>query len=491
LSVIESVRYILPEIILTGFALASLMLGLFVKKKGLLGTLCLAGILLAVLSLQQSYKAASPLFSGMLINDSFSEFFKEIALLVTGLIILISMGYRPFSGEPRPFLQQKYAGSQKERGEDSGEYYFLLLLVAVAMMFAVSSNNLIMIYIALEAVSLISYILVGFLKRDVLSSEGALKYFLFGALSTGIMLYGISFIYGLFGTTDLSAISAALEAGDVNNFTAFISLMLILAGLCFKCALVPFHMWVPDAYQGAPTPITALISSGPKAIGFAILIRIFLKNFFPLFPNWVDIITVISIFTMTAGNLIAISQDNIKRMLGYSSIAQAGYILIGFAVGTPRGVEGSLFYILAYVLMNLGAFGCVVLISNSIKSDGIRNYAGLYKKDPAIAFMLTLFLLSLAGIPPLAGFLGKFLVFAAAIESRFIFLAVAGVVNSVVALYYYVRVVKFMYLDEPGTFEVQPRPISIQIALIVALAGILIAGLFPLPFLDWIAASLL
>lgn len=251
-------------------------------------------------------------------------------------------------------------------------------------------------------------------------------------------------------------------------------------------------MWVPDAYQGAPTPITALISSGPKAIGFAVLIRIFLKNFFPLFPNWVDIITVISIFTMTAGNLIAISQDNIKRMLGYSSIAQAGYILIGFAVGTPRGVEGSLLYILAYVLMNLGAFGCVVLISNSIKSDGIENYAGLYKKDPAIAFMLTLFLLSLAGIPPLAGFLGKFLVFAAAIESKFIFLAVAGVINSVVAMYYYLRVIKFMYLDEPpGTFEAQAQPICLQIALIVALAGVLIIGLFPLPFLDWIAASLL
>lgn len=473
MNVAESVKYILPELILTGFALTSLILGLFTRKKGVLGILCLTGISLAVLALQQSYKASDPLFSGMLLNDSFSEFFKEISLLIAGFIILISMGYDRFSGE------------------DAGEYYFLLLSVTVAMMFAVSSNNLIMIYIALEAVSLISYILVAFLKRDALSSEGALKYFLFGALSTGIMLYGISFIYGLFGTTDLSAISAALETGNVNNFTAFISLILILAGLSFKCALVPFHMWVPDAYQGAPTPIAAFISSGPKAIGFAVLIRIFLKNFFPLFPNWVDLITVISIFTMTAGNLVAISQDNIKRMLGYSSIAQAGYILIGFAVGTPRGVEGALFYILAYVFMNLGAFGCVVLISNSIKSDRIKDYAGLYKKDPAIAFMLTIFLLSLAGIPPLAGFLGKFLVFAAAIESKFVLLAIAGVINSVVALYYYVGVIKYMYLDEPKTIEIEPRPIALQIALILALAGILIVGLFPLPFLDWIAASLL
>lgn len=473
MSVVESIKYILPEIILTAFALAALILGLFTKKKGALGILCLAGISLAVLFLQQSYKATGPLFSGMLLNDSFSEFFKEISLLITGFVILISMGYKPFSGE------------------DSGEYYFLLLSVTVAMMFAVSSNNLIMIYIALETVSLISYILVAFLKRDSLSSEGALKYFLFGALSTGIMLYGISFIYGLFGTTDLAAISTALETGNVNSFAAFISLILILAGLSFKCALVPFHMWAPDAYQGAPTPIAALISAGPKAIGFAVLIRIFLKNFFPLFPNWVDLITIISIFTMTAGNLIAISQDNIKRMLGYSSIAQAGYILIGFAVGTPRGVEGALFYILAYVLMNLGAFGCVVLISNSIRSDRIKNYAGLYKKDPVIAFMLTAFLLSLAGIPPLAGFLGKFLVFAAAIESKFLLLAVAGVINSVVALYYYIRVVKYMYMDEPKTMEIEPRPVALQIALIAALAGILIVGLFPVPFLNWIAASLL
>lgn len=473
MSVTESVKYILPEIILTGFALAVLIIGLFIRKKGILGTFCIIGISLAVLYLQQSYKAADPLFSGMLLNDSFSEFFKEISLLVAGFVILISIGYKPFSGE------------------DSGEYYFLLLSVTVAMMFAVSSNNLIMIYIALEAVSLISYILVAFLKRDALSSEGALKYFLFGALSTGIMLYGISFIYGLFGTTDLAVISSVLEAGNVNTFAASISLILILAGLSFKCALVPFHMWTPDAYQGAPTPITAFISAGPKAIGFAVLIRIFLKNFFPLFPNWVDLITIISILTMTAGNLIAISQDNIKRMLGYSSIAQAGYILIGFAVGTPRGVEGALFYILAYVLMNLGAFGCVVIISNSIKNDRIKNYAGLYKKDPVIAFMLTMFLLSLAGIPPLAGFLGKFLVFAAAIESKFLLLAIAGVINSVVALYYYVRVIKYMYIDEPKAMEIEPRPIAIQIALIAALAGILIVGLFPLPFLDWIAASLL
>ena len=481
MSVITSLKYFLPELIVTGFALAVLILGLFVKRRAALGALSLLGILAAVLFMPQSYHATSSLFSNMLLNDSFSEFFKEIALLITGLVILISMGYRVFSDE------------------DAGEYYFLLLAVSVAMMIAVSSNNLMMIYVALEAVSLISYILVAFLKEDGLSSEAGLKYFLFGALATGVMLYGISFVYGLFGTTDLAAISWILKAGDINVSAAVIALILILAGLSFKCALVPFHMWVPDAYQGAPTPITAFISAGPKAIGFAVLIRIFLKNFFPLFPNWSELVSVISIVTMTAGNILAINQEDIKRMLGYSSIAQAGYILIGFVVGTALGITGVMYYILAYILMNLGAFGCVVLVSNGIKSDRIEEYSGLSKREPALAFLLTVFLLSLAGIPPLAGFFGKFLVFAAAIQSKYYMLAVAGAVNSVLALYYYVKVVKFMYLGEPRAMTaglkthgfVSLETGAVKLALIIALIGVLVVGIFPVPFLSWISLSLL
>lgn len=491
MSVLLSLKYFLPEIILTGFALAVLILGLFVKRRAILGVFCLLGILSAILFMPQSYRAEAPLFSNMLINDSFSEFFKEIALLVVGLVVLISMGYKAFSDEPR--------SSTEGRDEDAGEYYFLLLSVSVAMMIAVASNNLMMIYIALEAVSIISYILVAFLKRNNLSSEAGLKYFLFGALATGVMLYGISFIYGLFGTTDLAAISRLLTAGNADIFATMIALILILAGLSFKCALVPFHMWVPDAYQGAPTPITAFISAGPKAIGFAVLIRIFLKNFFPLFPNWSELVSVIAIITMTVGNILAINQEDIKRMLGYSSIAQAGYILIGFVVGTALGIQGVMFYLLAYVLMNLGVFGCVVLVSNAIKSDRIEEYSGLSKREPALAFLLTMFLLSLAGIPPLAGFFGKFLVFAAAIQSKYYILAIAGVINSVLALYYYIKVVKFMYLDEPLTMTTKPKPFTCgsvgqgaaKLALIIALVGILVIGLFPMPFLGWISLSLL
>ncbi|MDP3790906.1 MAG: NADH-quinone oxidoreductase subunit N [Candidatus Omnitrophota bacterium] len=471
MTIIENIRFIAPEIILLGFSITILISSLFIRNKHILGALALLAVVAASLCLPQSHKTNPVIFFDMLTNDSFSLFFKEICLFVTGIVILISMGYKAL------------------KEESMGEYYFLLLNAAIALLLAVSSNNLLMIYISLEMLSLISYILVAFLKHDPLSSEGALKYFLFGALSTGIMLYGISLAYGLFGTTDLSLISSALKAGQVNIFVALILLILILAGISFKCALVPFHMWAPDAYQGAPTAVTAFISAGPKAAGFAILLRIFTENFLPLYANWSGLVMLISIFTMTIGNVIAISQSNIKRMLAYSSIAQAGYILIGFVVGTASGMEGVMYYILAYALMNLGAFGCIILVSNSIGSDAIEDYAGLSKKNPFTAFMLTVFLLSLAGVPPLAGFLGKFLVFAAAIQSKFILLAIAGVVNSVVAAYYYMRVIKFMYLDEPKVASAGQRSLPLQAALVIVMTGVLIVGLYPAPFLNWVRAS--
>ena len=471
MNIVENIRFITPEIILLVAAIIILILSLFVSNKNVLGVLALSAIVAASLYLPQSPKTEPVLFFNMLTNDSFSLFFKEISLFITGIVILFSMGY-------------------KELAEKSiGEYFFLLLNGTIAMLLAVSSNNLLMVYLSIEMLSLISYILVAFLKNSPLSSEGALKYFLFGALSTGIMLYGISLIYGLFGTTDLSAISKAINAGQINVLVSLILLVLILAGLAFKCTLVPFHMWAPDVYQGAPTAITAFISVGPKAVGFAVLLRIFANNFFPLYINWVGLMTLISIFTMTIGNIIAISQTDIKRMLAYSSIAQAGYILIGFVVGTAAGIEGVLYYILAYALMNLGAFGCVVLVSNSIKSDAIEDYAGLYKNDPVTSFMLSVFLLSLTGVPPLAGFWGKFLVFTAAIQSKFILLAIVGVVNSIVAAYYYMRVIKFMYLDEPKARDISPKSVPLQFALAVVLAGVLITGLYLTPFLNWIKSS--
>ena len=471
MNILESIRFIMPEIILLVFAIIILVSSFFIRNKNVLGVCALSAIVAASLYLPQSHKTDTVLFFNMLTSDSFSLFFKEISLFITGIVVLLSMGYKE--------LTEEYIG----------EYYFLLLNGTIAMLLAVSSNNLLMIYLSLEMLSLISYLLVAFLKNNTLSSEGALKYFLFGALSTGIMLYGISLIYGLFGTTDLSIISKTINTGQINGLVSLILLVMILAGLGFKCAIVPFHMWAPDVYQGAPTAVTAFISAGPKAVGFAVLLRLFTNNFFYLYANWVDLMMLISIFTMTIGNIIAISQTNIKRMLAYSSIAQAGYMLIGLVVGTASGMEGILYYILAYALMNLGAFGCVILVSNSIRSDAIEDYAGLYKKDPVTSFMLSIFLLSLAGVPPLAGFWGKFLVFSAAIQSKFILLAIVGVLNSVVAAYYYMRVIKYMYLEEPKLEYIKQKSAPLQIALATVMAGVFIAGLYISPFLNWIRNS--
>ncbi len=471
MSIIDNINFVMPEITLFGFALGILVLSLFIRNKFAMGAIALAAVVTASLCLPRAGNSGAGLFFNMLSPDPFGLFFKEICLFITGIAILVSMGYKAL------------------KEESIGEYYFLLLNAAIAMLLAASSDNLLMIYISLEMLSLVSYILVAFLKHDPMSSEGALKYFLFGALSTGIMLYGISLAYGIFGTLDLSSISQIISSGNVNPLSGSIILVLILAGLCFKCALVPFHMWAPDAYEGAPTAITAFISAGPKAIGFAVLLRVFTNNFSGLYADWPTLVMLISIFTMTIGNVIAISQTNIKRMLAYSSIAQAGYMLIGFVVGTASGTEGLLYYIFAYALMNLGAFGCVVLISNSIKSDSIEDYSGLYKNDPVPAFMLSVFLLSLAGIPPLAGFVGKFLVFAAAVQAKFIVLAVAGAVNSVVAAYYYMRIIKYMYLDEPKAVVFAERSVPIQIAMMIVMAGVLIAGLYPSLFLGWITSS--
>lgn len=471
MNIVESVRFVTPEIILLVAAIAILAFSFFANNKHFLGALAVSATIAASLCLPQSHRTDATPFFNMLTGDSFSLFFKEISLFVTGFVILLSMGYVE--------LTEKYIG----------EYYFLLLNGAVAMLLTVSSNNLLMVYLSLEMLSLISYMLVTFLRNSPLSSEGALKYFLFGTLSSGIMLYGISLAYGLFGTTDLSVISSALNAHRTNGLVSLILLILILAGIGFKCTMVPFHMWVPDVYQGAPTAVTAFISVGPKAAGFAVLLRIFASCFFPIYAKWVHLLMLISIFTMTIGNVIAISQTNIKRMLAYSSIAQAGYMLIGLVAGSDSGLNGVLYYIMAYALMNLGAFGCVILVSNSIGSDRIEDYAGLHKKDPVTAFLLSVFLLSLVGVPPLAGFWGKFLVFTAAIQSKLVPLAIAGVVNSIVAAYYYMRVIKFMYLEEPKVKDTGPRSVPLQIALAVVMAGMLIAGLYLTPLLNWVKVS--
>ena len=394
--------------------------------------------------------------------------FRQILLLIAAMIILLSMGYKD--------LPQ----------EDKAEYYFFLLIVTVSMMLAVAANNLMMIYIALETISIVSYIMAGFLKRDIFSSEAGVKYFLFGALSTGITLYGISLIYGLLGTLGLTSVTGILTTGAVHPAVLAVALILVLVGFAFKCSLVPFHMWTPDVYQGAPTPVAAFLSVGPKAVGFVFFLRVFVENFQAAFPYWMPLAAFIALLTMTIGNMAALKQDNIKRLLAYSTIAQAGYMFVGLAVGTPAGIQATLFYVFVYTLMNVGAFGSVIAVANTVKSERIEDYAGMYKKDPMTAIILTVSLLSLAGIPPLAGFMAKFFILAAAVEAKIILIAIAIVLNSVIALYYYVKVIKTMFLDEPRQITIAPRSLAIQAVLIITLIANLAIGIWPLPVIHWL-----
>ena len=442
------------------------------KSRNLLGVFAFMGVVVSAFLIPASFKAGPLFFSGMVINDPFSVFLRVVILLVAGLIVLISIGYQALDEE------------------DIAEYYFFLLSVTVAMMIAVASNNLMMIYIALEGISLISYIMAGYLKRDIFSSEAGMKYFLFGALSTGVTLYGISLIYGLFGALDLNLIFSSFSTGVVHQPLLLLALVFVLVGFGFKCSLVPFHMWTPDVYEGAPTPVAALLSVGPKAVGFAFLLRVFVENFRPAFPHWGFLAVLISVLTMTAGNIMALGQNNMKRLLAYSTIAQAGYIFLGLALATSAGIKASLFYIFVYTLMNLGAFGAVIVISNNIKSESLQDYAGLYKKDPLTAVILAVSLLSLAGIPPLAGFLAKFFILAAAVEAKSIALAVIVVVNSVIALYYYIKVVKFMFLDEPQKTSLPSRSSALHLALVITLVGNIVLGIWPHPVINWIAGLL-
>jgi proton-translocating NADH-quinone oxidoreductase chain N len=443
----------------------------FVGIAGLVGALVAASLL---------WGRQESLLSGMMAVDSFALFFKVVAGLSTLLVILASWDY--FRGKT-PY---------------EGEFYGLLVLAALAITLAASSTDLIMIYLSMEFLSIASYILVGYLRDDPKSNEGAIKYFLYGAIASGIMLYGMSLLYGVTGTTSLAEIAKVFAAGKVAGDMLWLvlpALVMLLAGFGFKIALVPFHQWAPDAYEGAPTPVTAFLSVGPKAAGFAILIRVFLAAFPAFQVDWVAVLAAISMVTMTLGNVVALKQTNIKRMLAYSSIAHAGYILIGFAsvaLKSPsifNGVNGVLLYLLGYLFTNVGAFVAVIAFENGTGSNQISDYAGLVKRSPWLAGTLFVLLLSLTGIPPTAGFLGKFFVFAAAINVQFWALALVGIINSVIAAFYYLNVARYMFFlpaAEESRVKISP---ALAVALGIATAVTLLIGLYPQPFIDFATQS--
>jgi len=408
--------------------------------------------------------------------DPFALMVKMVALVATGIVVLASDVYI------------------RARSRHQGEFYALLLFSALAMCLLGGATNLIMIFLAFDFLGIASYILTGYLRDDRRSTEAAIKYFLYGAALSAVMLYGMSWFYGLTGSTDLSGIAAALRETEHTLRPIILpALILMVAGLAFKVAAVPFHQWAPDAYEGAPTPVTAFLSVGPKIAGFAIITRVMLTalplDLEILALDWRGLLMVLAALTMTVGNLVALWQQNVKRLLAYSSIAQTGYILIGVVAASPRGVTAVLLHLTAYTLTNLGAFAAVIAFSNQTGSDAIEDYAGLSKRAPSLALVLIVCLLSLGGIPPTAGFIGKLYLFSAAIEEGLLWLAVLGAINSVISFSYYWKIIRAMYIVPAQTEEPLRISSSLAVALGVTVAGVLIVGTFPSPLLALLQAA--
>lgn len=459
---------ILPILVLAGFGMIVLLTDVLSPRKwvnrNILAYISLLGIIIAAILTRSPTGTTLYSFNESFVTDNYSLFFNVVFLLCAGLTILISHNYI------------------KREDINYGEYYALILFSTIGMMLMASGADLLNIYIGLEVMSISIYILAGFKRSKLISNEASLKYFLLGAFATGFLLYGISLTYGTTGTINLRQIASFIaEKGGMSDPLMIIGMGLLIVGLGFKVAAVPFHAWVPDVYEGAPTPVTAFMSVGPKAAGFAAFLRIFLTAFGSSHHEWHMIVYILAVLTMTVGNVIALSQTNIKRMLAYSSIAHAGYLLIALVSANDMGVSATLFYILAYIFMNIGAFAIIIVLSR--KGDEciqIQDYAGLGFKHPLLAIAMTIFMFSMAGIPPMAGFMGKFYIFSAAIKSGYMGLAIIAVINSVISVYYYLRITVVMYMKEP-TREFAPLMISplMVAAIVISVVGTLQLGIFP------------
>ena len=475
LTLSQTLALLLPELVLVIAGLVVLGLDLTWRdeeKKEWLPYVALAGLGGALAAVVALWGREGVLFTGTYTVDPFALFFKVVAVVSTGLVVLSAIEF------------------MRGRTPYRGEFYTLLLFTALAIGLIAAATDLILIYLAIELLSITSYILTGYLREDAKSSEAAIKYFFYGAVASAAMLYGMSLLYGATGATNLRHIAIyfgpASAAPESLRWLIFPALVFMLAGFGFKIAAVPFHQWAPDAYEGAPTPITAFLSVGPKVAGFAVLARVFLTALPSFQPDWVALLASISAVTMTLGNLVAIWQRNIKRMLAYSSIAQAGYILLGVVAASALGMTSLVLYLIIYSFTNLGAFIVVITFSNGGGGDAIEDYAGLSQRSPGLALAMMLFLLSLAGIPPLAGFVGKFYLFAAAMKEGFLWLVLVGVLNSIVSLYYYLQVVRQMYIIPPRTEEPVPASPALSSALLITMAGVLLLGIYPTPLVELI-----
>ena len=463
---------LLPEILLTLWLCLILTLDFSVrrlpqKQLAYLSIVGLAAVLLTLIWFNLD-GVTGTLFNRMFVVDGLALFFKMFIVVATMLVILVSIDY---------VTRFRFF---------KGEYYFLVLMSSLGMMFMASANDLLSLFVTLEFATFGFYVLVAYLRDDAASNEAGLKLFILGVFTASLLAYGISLVYGETGKLVFTDI-----AGATPNTALIIGFLLIFAALGFKIGAVPFHAWIPDTYHGAPTPVTAFLSIVPKGAAFAILLRMIFVALVTFKPAWVLLMVGASILSMTYGNIVAIAQRNIKRLLAYSGIAQIGNVLIGLAAGTKMGGDAILFYLLTYMFANLGAFAVVIAVGNAIRSDELDDYNGLNRRSPFLAFAMLVFLLSLAGVPPLAGFIGKVYIFLAAIKEELYTLIVVGLINVVISMYYYLLVVKKMYINEPSDPSTLAVSAPIKAALYVSLAGTLLLGIYPRPVIDWIVAATL
>ena len=486
---LQSLSFYYPELILTVVILGAIIYDLTIhqSESGKVGWVLITGLIAVAGAICFQEQRVTTLFTDSIVLDPFASFFKLIIILATIFVSIVSLQ----SGELKEYRK--------------GEYFTLLGIIVFGLFLMVSTVDLIMVYLSIEIVSIMSFVLAGYLKQNTRSNEAGLKYVVYGAFSSGIMLFGLSYIYGLTGSTNYFLIQQAIATMDASANTAlFMAMIMVLAGFGYKISSVPFHFWTPDVYEGAPTTITAYLSIAPKAGAFAMMIRFFnqvladggamggLDASSVASLPWANIMSLLAVITMTLGNVVAIQQNNIKRMLAYSSIAHAGYMLLAMPVMSGDSVYAIMIYLVMYLFMNLGAFFVVITVKNKTGGETFDDYKGLGWEMPLIGVVMTIFMVSLTGLPPSAGFIGKFYIFASLIKggNQFYWLVVVGGINSVVSLYYYFRVVKVMFLEgERKDTILQPPTVMAGMLLATAIPTVIL-GIYWTPVADWIQNSL-
>jgi len=470
---------ILPEMLILAIALILLCVEPFWKEdqRRNAGWLTAGGLFIAMIVSLLFGQPGEPtaVFGGMIRFDWLGFFFKMLFMFAAAATALLLMDH--------------------EKAGQRGEAYVMLLASVLGMNLMASSADLIMLYLAIETASIPLYILAGFLLADDRSTEAGFKYLLFGTLASTVMLYGFSLVFGFAGTTNLYALADMLAAGNLSPLLAFAVVALVLVGLAFKVSLVPFHFWAPDVYEGSPTPVAGFLSTASKAAGFAVLVRLFFVAFPDFAPSWTLVLAALSAITMTVGNLLAISQTNVKRLLAYSSIAHAGYALIGVVAFSQLGAASVVFYLAAYIVTNLLAFGVVMAFSRITGLENLEDYAGMSRRNPWLGLLMLAAFLSLAGMPPFGGFVAKVFVFAAGVEANYIWLVVVGILNSIVGVYYYLNAMKYVYLYRMPNQDEEKHPIPLTrpyaIALAVLMIGVILVGTVFAPWFSWSDAAAL